>query len=164
MNRKKAIAYNVVGPTCNFVGSENLNRIMTGGFANPVSCYNGADVYGATDYSYGVVGYHGSKAFRHKFRMFDWEDVPDESYYDNVFKLGQFFEYKGSAPLNVWYFYGARIIVECFDENAVIDFVGEAEDGANMAYAFGKFLVIFSQKYDVSVINEHLINVKSKEL
>lgn len=160
MKRKQATIYNL-GGTYQFVSMEDLNRLQTGGFCNPVSNGCSHDVYGAKDYSYKTRQGTAPASFRYRFKVWDWDMIGNDEMGDEVFSLGHLQSEGGAWVRPVYYFFGYRIVVEYFDTNAIIDFTGKLEDGAILAHAMRKFVQLYSKDYNVEIINEHLINVSA---
>ena len=159
MKRKQAKTHNPRG-TYQFLTAEDLNAIRTGGFARPVSLNNGVDIYCATDYSYQRFGNSFSRRFRKDFQVFTWDMISDDELSNEIFKIGSLdANGRGSVSRPVYYFFGARIVVEYFDENAIIDFTNMLDDDRDMEYSYNRFVSLFSGRFNVQQINEHLINV-----
>ena len=156
MKRRKTMAFNAAGPTCNYIGLENINKIMNRCFPDGVSAYNGAEVFGGTDYTYKP----NRGSMRKRFKMLTEKDY-ERGYDNDVYKISSQYDIL-EKRIDTWVFYGWVIAIEFFDENAVVDFLRPAFKDANRSYSFGKFLVRYSRRYDVSVLNEHLINVRPK--
>lgn len=155
MKRKQALAYNATGPTCNYIGTENLNRIMNRCFPGGVSAYNGREVFGGTDYTYKP----NRGSFRKLFSL--WDEMMNTDLGDDCYRIGSLYE-NLNKKIEVYCFYGYKITVDYFDENAVIDFVEPVFKDSILEYAFGKFLVAFSYRYQIEIVNNHLLNMFQK--
>lgn len=162
MKRKQAKTHNL-GGTYQYMSVEDLNRIQTGCFPNPVSSCFGTEIYGGKDYSYKTSQGTAPATFRKHFNIWNYALGNMDELGDDVFELGRLGSDNGSWIRPVYYFFGYRIVVEYFDTNAIVDFTGKIDDGAICEQAMRKFVQIFSKKFDVKIVNEHLINIKSKE-
>ena len=167
MKQKPAITRNM-GPTWRYISIEDLNRIRTGDFAGFVSNNNGVDVRGGFDYSYMKAQGTRPATFRKTFPMYGKFDLLGQYDFDrhewlnDVYYCGILDEPGTNVGRPVWYWFGYRIVIEFFDNNAVVDFTGPIDEDANLAYAFGKFLVVFGKKYEIKVVNDHLLNISER--
>lgn len=158
MGRKKAMAFNAPGGTSGYIDGESANRIQNGGYHRAVTTCSGVNVYGGTDYSYSVHQ-NGkqfvSRAFRSQFEMLNNRDY-EMGYDSDIIPIAI-----RRADIAVWCFFGVRVRIEFFDENAIVDFVDNIFPDANKQYAIGKFLVKYSKGYDLAILNDHLIDVRA---
>ena len=168
MKRKQAMAFNAGGPTANFISREDLNRICTGGFARGISLNFGFENSGGYD-SYQNANGCRPKTFRQCFPMYKrsdlWEryDFDRDVWLEDVFYMGLLHENNNlNTGRPVWSWFGYRIVIEYFDDNAIVDFTGPIDKDANLSYAFGKFLVVFAKQFDIKVLNDHLLNISEK--
>ncbi len=147
MKRKQAFAFNAPGATCNYLSLSQSASIRNGGYAcNPIEQY---EVRQAIDYTF--MRNRGSIRKKLKPLM---EYNPDI----DCFKLGAL-DYHTTKSRFVYFFYGYRIVVEFFDENAIVDFTGPLEEGAEREPARDKFLQIF-RDFKCSKIGEFLIDIR----
>ena len=158
MKRRKAIAFNAGGPTINYLSNEAINRVMNGAYPAPVSTYNGSGkVFGGTDYTYKP----NRGSFRKQFDLWN-EMLRIDDLSDNCYKIGSLLDNLGKK-IEVYSFFGYRITVDVFDENAVIDFSKPIENDSVLEYAIGKFLVHFGKRFKIQIVNEHLLNMFQRE-
>lgn len=159
MSTRKAIVY-APGGTWRFLSQTDINRVRNGMLALPRSCNIGDNVKFANDLSYQVMGAGRSAVFRKQFDIyrdsFDIEDIGD-----NCYRLGIFHDKSADAGRPVFYWFGVRIVVECFDVNAIIDFTNTMEEGASIEHAQNKFVELYGNRYNVVILNEHLIEVST---
>lgn len=147
-------------PTRQFLSVEDLNRIDMGGYAKAVSLYSGVDAFGGQDMSYQTSEGYRSKKFRGQFDLWHLAfDIPELA--DNFCKLGNLDAPRNSFPRKVYYFYGCRIVVEYFDENAIVDFTNTMEEDASIQGAIESFRRVLDGRFKVTQLNEYLVNVES---
>lgn len=157
MKRKKAMAFNERGPTINSLSAESINRIMNRTFPCAVSNNNGVGMRYAEDLTYRP----NRGSFRRCFKLLTEEDVENGADFD-IFKIGQLWSQQTGKPIDVFCFYGYRITIDIFDENVIVDFTKPIYKDSCLEYSLGKFLVTYSKRYRVKVINEHLVSVWPK--
>lgn len=162
MKRKQAIAFNERGGAIDWIGAAARNMIQNGGYMPGFSATIGVDILGGKDYSYRTYKGYARKTFREKFDLMDFDFVRKYELWDDVRFLG-FLQEKKSIPRPVFSFFGWRIVVEFFDENAIIDFTTCLDEKTALDVAKQRFLAIYSTNFDVKIINENLINVKCYE-
>lgn len=161
MSRRYLVALSAPGPTWQYLSAESLAGIRNGDGAKPVTNNPGASVKGGYDYSYATYTGSRSIAFRSKFKLWEWGRWPvDSPYYDNIFLMGRFDDGAKQAR-HVYYFFGARCVVEYFDVNALVDFTGVIDKGADVQAAMRRFVECYSEcGFHVTQYNDHLINVE----
>ena len=152
MGRKKAMAFNAAGPTANYLSVESLNRIMNRQFPAGVSLNFGEGVKNGIDFTYKP----NRGSFRKLFSL--WDEALRADFDMDCYRMGYMRE-QTNKLIECFVFYGYKITVDYFDENAIIDFVSPVYKDAVLEYSFGQFLVLFSRRFKIKVINEHLLNM-----
>lgn len=153
MKRRRAMAFNAPGATCNFLSLEQANALQNGMFpGNQISTF---EVFGATDYTY--------KPNRGSFRT-TWKAQEGDGRFgmnDDFFRLGQYDMQQGGRFLKfAYYFFGYRITMDFYDENAIVDFCWPIDEGVALDDVFKRFLDTYSGRYVCKPIGNHLIDIR----
>lgn len=149
------------GSTYRFLSAADWNAVQNTGQCRPYSLDYGVDMFGVNDDSYATFAGYRSKKFRQSFDLFALA-LDIEAMGDACYLIGRYEpERRNGVPRKVYYFFGVRIVCECFDVNAIIDFTNVLEEGATIERARAKFIEILSPLYDINQLNEYLIEVKN---
>ena len=143
------------GSTMNYLSLTDRNCVENGVFPGGITAYNGCNIYEGKDYSYTTARFDGVP-----FRK-QWRILADDEYDADldVFKIGELTASRGKR-IEVYCYFGYRVQIEFFRENAIADFTDALEEGARLLDATEKFIALYSRRYDTRRLNEFLINIK----
>lgn len=143
MKRKQAMACNAPGPTCNYLSMAQANAMQNGGY--PAQAIESFEVFKGIDYSF--VRNRGSIRSKILPRI-RWN--PDVE----CFRLGVY-----DLSRAAYYFYGFRVVIEFFDENAILDWTGPLDEGASLEFAVKKWVRLFPE-LKCEMLNDFLMDVR----